>query len=227
MSEHKSNKSHSSRRRRKSTKKITPNEELFSYGNWSLQSGSVPGFNHKRKIYNKPFKLQQQVAAFTTLTTSTSAPTYGSASFTLNQVDQYVSLQNVFDQYRIIKAEVWIQPVPNNSQTENNLLSSEFATVVDYDDNTNLTSYASALDYPGCVSSSLSNGHWHTFVPRIALAAYGASAFTSYANMADVWIDCASAAVSHYGVKVAAQASAVATTVTIQTRLTFEFREVR
>jgi len=224
--EHKSNKSHSSRRK-KSTKTILPNQELFRYGNWSLQSGSVPGFNHKKKLYNKSFFVQQQVAEFTTLTTSTSAPTYGSASFTLNQVDQYVSLQNVFDQYRLVKAEVWIQPLPNNAQTENNLLSSEFATVVDYDDNTNLTSYASALDYPGCVSTSLSNGHYHTFTPRIAVAAYGASAFTSYANMADVWLDCASAAVSHYGVKVAAQASAVATTVTIKTRLTFEFREVR
>jgi hypothetical protein len=219
--EHKSNKSIQKRSKTQRAK-----QRMLVTRNWNLQSGALPGFNSRIKTDNTVFKVQQDVTGFTTLTTSTSAPTFGSASFTLAQLDQYVSFQNIFDQYRLAEVEVWVFAQPDNSQTVENLLTSEIATVVDYDDNSNLTTFAQALDYPDATVTSLLQGHYKRFVPHIALGAY-TSSFVGFANFGPQWIDAASSTVSHYGLKLAAAISAVATKVQIRTRLHFEFRNVR
>jgi len=72
--------------------------------------------------------------------------------------------------------------------------------VIDYDDASALSSAANASAYTNCVVMNPGESCERVFQPRMALAAY-AGAFTSYANVGPQWIDAASNAVQHYGVK--------------------------
>jgi hypothetical protein len=106
----------------------------------------------------------------------------------------------VFDQYRIVAAEV----IPTPRITEANQVSPYPAgylyTVLDYDDATALTSPSAAQDYSSCIITPVTEAVRRCVKPRIAMAAYS-GAFTSFANVADQWIDAASTGVIHYGIK--------------------------
>jgi len=129
---------------------------------------------------------------------SSSAITYNARNFTFAQIGDYTNLAAVFDQYKILAVEVLYQPRNNFENAAVNL--GRFHTVLDYDDSTVLTSVSQATNYENCITGQNYQAQRRCLRPRIAVAAYSGS-FTSYANMADQWIDVASASVQHYGVK--------------------------
>jgi hypothetical protein len=154
---------------------------------------AVGGVYTTRKVYAADGFLQQ----------SSTLATYGvvTMSFANNCTDNS-SLAAVFDQYRIVACEVIVRPVAN--MTAVNAQSKGFLhTVIDYDDGTALTSLAQAQAYENCISTPVYYAQRRCFKPRVALAAYGSGAFTSYANFEAPWIDAASPNVTHYGVKFA------------------------
>jgi len=189
--------------------------------NWSMIIQSRPATTLPQRIQNLPFNITQEANAGTLVTTSTSTPSFGSLYFTVAGLDQISSLTAVFDQYRVNMVEAWILPFFG---TSNGYTS--YASVIDYDDASNLTTYAQALDYTNVVETQISNGHYRKFVPHIAVAAYSGS-FTSYENVTAPWIDCSSTAVQHYGLKIASPATSVSSTITATYRLHVSFRNVR
>jgi len=154
---------------------------------------AVGGVYTTRKVYAADGFLQQ----------SSTLATYGVVTLSLaNNCSDYSSLQAVFDQYRMVACEVIVRPVANQSSV--NAQSKGFLhTVIDYDDGTALTSLNQALAYENCISTPVYYAQRRCFKPRVALAAYGSGAFTSYANFEAPWIDAASPNVTHYGVKFA------------------------
>jgi len=151
---------------------------------------------------NQQFKFVQSAEYASVLTTSTTLSSFAALYFTAGALDQISALTAVFDQYRIDEVELWIIPrllggLGNGTQ-EAGLLHS----VIDYDDASNLTTVQQALDYTNVVVSSGSCGHYRRWKPHCAVAAYSGS-FTSYINEESPWIDAASTAVQHYGVKLA------------------------
>jgi len=152
---------------------------------------------------NKDYRFSQQVPEVTILTTSTTLATFAATSFKLSDLDQVSSFQAVFDQYIIDEVEVWIENVDAHltSQNAGNLYS-----VIDYDDANVLSTTASACDYTNVLGTSADASHYRKFRPHVAVAAYS-GAFTSFANMESQWIDMASPAVQHYGLKLACTAT--------------------
>jgi hypothetical protein len=189
--------------------------------NWSMIIQSRPATTLPQRIQNKPFIITQEANAGTILTSSTSTPTFGSLYFTVAGLDQISSLTAVFDQYRINMVEAWVLPFFGTSNGYTN-----YASVIDYDDASNLTTYTQALDYTNVVETSISNGHYRKFVPHVAVAAFSGT-FTSYENVTAPWIDCSSTAVQHYGIKLASPATSVSSTITVTYRLHVSFRNVR
>jgi len=189
--------------------------------NWSILSQALPRTVMSSDLNNKPYNVVQESALGTVLTTSTSVPTFGAVAFTLTLLDQLTNFTNLFDQYRFNWIEVWTEPIAQVGNT-----GTSYTTVIDYDDATNLTQYAQALDYTNAVTTTLGSGHHRTFVPHIAVAAYS-GAFTSFANEVAPWIDCSSSAVAHYGIKIAAQTALASTPIIMFTRLSVSFRNVR
>lgn len=189
---------------------------------WNLNSQSFP-FTRSLPLLNHVYRYRQQIESGVVLTTSTTLNTFGYWAFSLSLCSQSATFSALFDQYRVELIELWITP---SSQSGDIGMNSKFATVIDVDDSNLLTAYTDALEYESCVSSNLNDAHYRRWVPHVAVAAYS-GAFTSYMNVEAPWIDVGSPGVLHYGVKLAAQPSAVAHGVVANARVTISFRNVR
>jgi hypothetical protein len=173
----------------------------------------------------REFKVIQNFAVQSWFATSASVPTFTYVNFTFNQIDQYASLVNVFDQYRIDSVEVWVTPQISASVSSSH--TGQLFSVLDFDDSTPLTTIAQAQDYSTCVISPLTCGHYRHFKPRVAMALYAPSAFSSFGNIAAPWIDTSSYSVAHYGVKLAASTSATITNFDLSIRYHISLRAIR
>lgn len=132
---------------------------------------------------------------------SAATNTFQTANFTTAQCPDFSSLSSVFDQYRLVCVEAILRPQAQAS-APTAPSGGELLSVIDYDDSSNLTTIAQATEYDNCVITSPWQVSRRCFKPRVAVAAYG-GAFTSFANMEAPWIDAASTAVQHYGIKYA------------------------
>jgi hypothetical protein len=117
-------------------------------------------------------------------------------------VADITTISGVFDQYKINMIEIIFKPRANMAPVATaNTGQGQLFTVLDYDDNTALTSVTAAENYSNCITSEYYQQQRRCFRPRIAVAAYGNGAFSSYANVPAPWIDMSSLLVPHYGVK--------------------------
>lgn len=170
--------------------------------------------------------LQQQITvqvSYTVpawLTTSTVATTHSSAFFSQFQTDSGGSYLSVFDQYRIDVVECWL----DTSAAAGTTVFGEIATAVDLDDATLPTIFNQVAHKQGSIVSNGGCGHYHRFVPHVAMAAYAAGAFTSFANVGPRWIDSASPNVQFYGLKASASATAAALIYNLHVRVTVSYR---
>jgi hypothetical protein len=144
-------------------------------------------------------------------------------------ITDWSSWAAVFDQYRIVGLEIFIEPVSGTSLATSTLPSGKLYTVIDYDDSTVLATINAALAYDNCIATTSYQRQRRCFAPRIALAAYGSSAFSSYANEAAPWIDCSSGTVEHYGLKAITEAGTAGALIVwmLTCRAEVEFRAAR
>lgn len=132
---------------------------------------------------------------------SASTPVADSMSFTLASIcNDYSSYTAIFDQYRILALEVMFTPQANEALITSAQPTGQYATVIDYDDNTNLGNMAAALNYANCIVCPMTSSQRRCFKPRVASALYNGS-FVGYGNIAAPWIDCSTSNVVHYGIK--------------------------
>lgn len=153
------------------------------------------------------------------ITTSTITNVYTAANFTLNSFGGYTAYTALFDQYKIQEIEIWLEPSANNISSGFSL----YATAIDLDDSVTPTTFASVADHQGALVTGGACGHYHRFVPHIAVASY-AGTFTGFTNNPDQWIDSASPAVQHYGLKTALLTTAVAIGYNLTVRAKVSFR---
>jgi hypothetical protein len=157
---------------------------------------------------------------------SASVPVYGNIYFAHTNFVNYANFTTLFDQYRIVEGEVWLIPrVGTGSATGTNY--GLFTSCIDYDDATNLTSIGDGLGHTNSITTSGSQGHYHKFKPRPALAAYTGT-FTGYANPSDsLWMDCASSSIQYYGVKYAITVTDAVYAFDAILKMVIEFRNLR
>jgi len=157
--------------------------------------------------------------------TSTTGPVYGAVRITLDSLPDYTECTALFDAYRILQATVTF--FPSQGMPPSTTTSSLF-TVIDYDDDTNLSSIGGAMEYPSCMQSVAGSIVERTFNPVAANAAY-AGTFTSYARMPrTTWVDAGSPGVRYYGLKWAIDTNTTAITLwTISLRVILQCKNVR
>jgi len=127
--------------------------------------------------------------------TISSSPTIdqsGSVSASLSLFTSVTEFTSLFDSYRITQMQVQFIPVSNPG--------SALYTVLDDDSNV-LVSLTPVLEYDTLHISQTGQLQTRVLTPRVALAAFGSSVFTSFAQRSYVWLDAASPTVPHYGVK--------------------------
>jgi len=142
---------------------------------------------------NSVYSITQDLNLGVVLTSSNVGYVSGFQNFQFNQVPNTTSWATVFDQYMIARIDFWLCV----SQTNNGGHNGQLYSAVDYDSAASTTE-AGIQQYQNGISGNFITGHFHSFVPHIALAAYS-GAFTSYANRSHQWIDSASTTVQHYG----------------------------
>jgi len=167
--------------------------------------------------------LEQQITlqfstSFSSLTTSTTVPTFFGIVFTLNTLDGYTEFTSAFDQYRIKEVEFAMAP----NGTLDGITGGSMRSCVDLDDANTPTSFAQIDAHQGSLLTPMFTGHYHRFVPHFAVAAYS-GVFTSFSNAVG-WVDCASPGVQHYGVKVGLSPTSSAVSYLVDVRCTVSFR---
>jgi hypothetical protein len=145
------------------------------------------------------FRFVKTLDTGTLLATSAAVPTFAGLKFKLSDLAEVSSFLTLFDQYRIPLVEVWVNPSQAIATSDK---GAHLVSVIDLDDASALTSIAQATDYESACMTTVAQGHYRSFVPHVAVAAYS-GAFTSFANEAAPWIDAASSGVEHYGLKLA------------------------
>jgi len=145
----------------------------------------------------------RQVTGPTTVTAQAAATTNNTTYFQLSNLDNSSSFENVWDQYRIDAIRMTCKPQNNAIGLVTNSTTSlvPLYCVIDYDNDSNLTTAAAAREYQNCIVLEPGESFTRTFQPRIAMSGYS-GAFTSFANTEPMWIDCASPSVRHYGIKI-------------------------
>jgi hypothetical protein len=121
--------------------------------------------------------------------------------FNLGNLNSY---QTLFDQYRIKAAVITANPSITQVTAGTNPTITylpRLYSVLDYDDSAPPSGINGLQQYDSCIVSPAGTSISRIIKPHVAIAAYGGSAFTSYANVEDQWIDIASNTVPHYGVK--------------------------
>jgi hypothetical protein len=180
---------------------------------------AVPDVPRLRIKRDKVYTFAQTIAK-TAFTTSLSLESDQSLVFALSDLANAADFDSIFDCYRIIQITVqWIPLTPNS-------VAGVFYTAIDYDDG-NTPSISALQQYDTMQVVPLNQFHERTFKPRMAVGAYSGS-FTSYAQLHDQWIDCASPSVQHYGLKAASPIAATATsTMTPVCTYIIQFKNVR
>jgi hypothetical protein len=153
------------------------------------------------------------------LATSLTVPQYAAAYFTLANFSASAQLTAVFDQYRFRQIEVWLEPTNAQGST----VFGPLTTSVDLDDANVPTSFGIVSDKPGAITSQGGAGHYHKWMPHVAVAVYS-GAFTSFSNEPALWLDCASTGIQHYGLKAATTATPASVTYNLTVRAIIQFR---
>jgi hypothetical protein len=192
---------------------------------WNVNAMRTPFATVPRPLDDKPYVFIQEYDLGSILTTSTALFTATGVQFTLSALPQASALEVLFDQYQIALVEFWVFPNVQEGTT-GAMTGPTLYSVLDYDDANSPTNEAYMLEYQNVMATSPLEGHYRSFVPHVAYATFS-GAFTSYGNEVAPWIDCASAAVNHYGVKVGCTTTFTSIGFMARARLTVRFRNVR
>lgn len=157
-------------------------------------------------------------------TSSTSIEVSSAQYFALSSFPNVAAYTGLFDQYRIVRAEMWFMPSANIG-TSAIPETGSYCTAVDVDDVTAPATFNALIGKPNANISGMFAGHYHSFVPAIATAAYS-GAFTSYASTEGSWLDCSSPSIQYYGVKTFSTVCLASVVVRLRIRVTVEFRGV-
>jgi hypothetical protein len=142
-----------------------------------------------------------ELSYFNNITTSATVATTGGFSFQLANFANAANYLAVYDQYRILQANIKFVPIQTTMTAGSPGVGGMLYTVIDYDDANSPTNLTTLLSYDTLAITPPGIIEERTLYPRLATAAY-AGAFTSFANMSSkTWIDSASPNVQYYGIK--------------------------
>ena len=128
-------------------------------------------------------------------------------SFKLDNVVNPSDFVNLYDQYRINKVTLMLEPFTNQTDRVNGPVNRKIRVVHDYNDNNPLTQEDDYLEYSNCKSYQIIGGGSAKVVlyPKVNNAVENvggtASAFTSM-NSNKVWFTMANPDVPHFGIKI-------------------------
>lgn len=163
-----------------------------------MTAQETPGYGLRNMVESRTHTIVKNYRLPGVLTTSTSVATFYGFYVAFNGISDYASYQAVFDEFKIVQAEVWLVPNLPTSTAES---IGQSISVIDYSDSKTPTTVAGMLEYSTAVVGPATHAHYHKFTPQVDLAAFQAGATFGYATKAAPWLLLDNPAVQHYGVK--------------------------
>jgi hypothetical protein len=167
--------------------------------------------------YTNSFNVETNVSN-ATITQNSATALLGSIAFTLNDLSQVTSWTTVFDQYRIDEVHFRCTSRSNSVSVFTSSATTEAVPyvqfVVDRDDSTAPASLAAVGDYDNMLQMPGWGNLDVVIQPSVSPAVYASGAFSGYEirKAGTMWLDCANAAIPHYGIKFGVSALDVSTT---------------
>lgn len=163
---------------------------------------STRGFTRGRKNWNSRVYSYKRRAYFPNfINQSTITNVTGATSFALSGVPAYTEFTALYDVYKLTR--VRIEFIPRYSAPELGSAASrrQFFTAIDYDDaNSAGLDISTILERSSVKRTTNTSKHVRTLIPKVAKPIYQDGISTAY-GPGRSWIDCAQAAVPHYGLK--------------------------
>lgn len=130
-------------------------------------------------------------------------------NFQLLDLPQVASFSALFDAYKINKILIKFIPAYNVFGVTGNPVAGGLqpgrpeylTTVLDYDDNANLTTQAQLMEYDTFKQTAPTQKHIRSFKPAVAMNAFRTAVTSGYVQKKQQWIDIANTDVEHYGIK--------------------------
>lgn len=137
---------------------------------------------------------------------SSSSATLGNIAFSLQDIDNYVDFTALFDQYRIDKVVLQLRSRNRSPFLASAALANQddplLYLVIDRDDGIAPGSLAVLREYDNVQQCHGEEDAQVVLEPSVTPAIYASGAFTGYGvQRTGIWLDCASTAIAHYGVK--------------------------
>jgi len=193
------------RRSKKSAPKRTSRRDIDSLPD---NRGDLP-HRPKRTYVTRSIALPRTTQMVTwrqsaegTIVASASAVVTQQFAFTLSSLDQYTTFTALFDQYRIDAIRFAVVPCANALGLSDAINYQPLYCVIDYDDNVALSSVAVARQYDNLIELGVGESLERTFAPKIQVQTNLANTTTGgISNIGPQWLDCNTAGIYHYGVK--------------------------
>lgn len=156
-------------------------------------------FRYKRSVSLSPIQINMDGATY--------SKSVGAYSFKLDDTPGYADFTTLYDRYRISGVKLHLFPRISQQTVAGNAVAATSYTppighAVDYDDTTAPTAITDLQQYENFRIQSEFKPFTIYIKPRLAIAVYNGSVFTSYGNAnPKQWIDAASPSVPYYGWK--------------------------
>lgn len=148
--------------------------------------------------------------------------------FRLSAVPNASEFTNLYDQYQI--KGVKISLIPRYTDSTAGLAAQAIGNVwsaIDYDDVQTPVNVETLLQYQNVKRTRMNQVHTRFLKPMIANEVFNTGIATAYAPKRNVWLDCASDTVEHYGIKLWFDSSAAGVTFDVQVKFYLAFKNVR
>lgn len=168
----------------------------------------------KRKVYS------QQVIAASTDSFGIKTNALQAFQFALSNVPNNTEFTSLYDQYCIKAVKVQIRPKHSSDEliTQGGAAfpsgnTGLLASILDYDDGTNPADLNTMLQYQNFKETRTYQLHTRYFKPKVSDALHRSGTTASaYSPKSNQWIDCTTADVLHYGIKIFVEAPAMPST---------------
>lgn len=174
---------------------------------YSLTAQETPGYGVRTMRESKTHVIVKTYRVASVLTTSTSVPTFASFYMAFDGIPDYTSFQAVFDEFKIVEAEVWLTPNLTTAATES---IGQSVSVVDFSDSKTPTAISGLMESSTAIIGPSNHGHYHKFTPQVDIAAFQAGATFGYATRVAPWLLTNNPSVQHYGIKFGVDATTTA-----------------
>jgi len=162
----------------------------------------------------------------TDLTTSTTLEAVQNYVFKLSNVANNSDITGAFDQYRIVRIDVFVTPRVDTSIDANVWADPQIYSALDYDGNA-ATTVTEVQSYDTAQLHDARKSFMISFVPKVLMAAQAAATTNAVISPAGVWLDCNTTSTEHYGLILATRPQAAITACKVTARYHIEARRSR